>query len=270
MKKIPYNTTEKYINTKFTPGGTSKEDGFNCLSMCLDFCKNELDMQFEFGEKITGDITWKNLVELFKANPKKIFNEVEKHFLKHYEIIPPHQMRKGDLITIDDGGDRKVPCVFAGNNKILITTTKGVKVKSLKSIRITNAYRLREPKKVITKAVYRMGENPEDFELLDEESYGYDGDIDECEAATWIAAIGLIISLVTAVWAYYNQPDTLGKIDIGTQLNTRTTKEPLRVVYGVQRVAGNDVYISSMGDYHKYLYIIFNHYYKLHYGEVQY
>ena len=60
MKKLAYNTTDKYTNVKFNPKGISKKEGVNCLSGMLDFCKNELDLDYEFDDKILGDITWNN------------------------------------------------------------------------------------------------------------------------------------------------------------------------------------------------------------------
>jgi len=261
MKKLPYNITDKYTGINFNPEGISKEEGFNCLSMALDFCKEELDLDYEFDKNIIGDISWNNVVNLFRENPKEVFKEVEKHFLNYCEIIPPHQMKKGDVLSVDFGDNIKVPCVFVGNNKILVTTQKGVKVLSLKSKKIIDVYRLKESKKIITKVVYKLGDNPEDFELLEEDSYLYDGDIVKCDPGTWIAFIGLIISLITAIWAYFNQPDipdTPQEEERGLQLNTRSTKEPLKVIYGLQRVGGNDVYISTMGYHNKELYIIQN------------
>lgn len=259
MKKLPYNTTDKYTGIKFKENGISKDEGFNCLSMALDFCKEELDLDYDFDEKIIGDISWDNVVKLFHENPKEIFNELEKHFLNYCEIIPPHQMIKGDSLSVDFGDGIKVPCVFVGNNKVLVTTKKGVKVISLKGKKVIDVYRIKDPKKIITKAVYKMGENPKDFKLLEEESYLYDGDIAECDPGTWVAIISLIITLITSIWVYFNQPeitDTPQEEERGIQLNTRSTQEPVRVIYGLQRVGGNDVYISTMGYHNKELWII--------------
>jgi hypothetical protein len=132
MKKLPYNITDKYTGIKFKHDGISKDEGFNCLSMMLDFCKDELDLDYTFDKNIVGDISWENVVKLFHDNPKEVFVEVEKHLLNYYEIIPPHQMRKGDVLSVDTGDGVKIPCVFVGNSKILLTTKKGVKVYSLR------------------------------------------------------------------------------------------------------------------------------------------
>ena len=139
--------------------------------MCLDFCKSELDLPYDFKDNVTDNIAWKDLVNLFDKNPQEIFNEVEKHLKNWFDRIPPHTMRKGDILIIS-GGNRKTPSIFVGNNKILITTEKGVKVVSLKGIRIVDTYRARkEPRKITTKATYQMGEGPKDLELIDEESF---------------------------------------------------------------------------------------------------
>lgn len=261
MKKLSYNTTDKYTGIDFNPEGVSKEDGYNCLSLALDFCKEELDLDYNFDKNIIGDITWENIVKLFRDNPKDIFDEVERHLLNYVDIIPPHQMRKGDTLSVDCGDGRKIPCVFVGNNKILITTEKGVKVITLMGKKVVDVYRIKEPKKITTRAIYKLNELTDKLELIEEESYMYDGDVAECEGVTAIIAIiSAIISLIMAIWMYYNMPEIpdapAAEADKGIQLNTRSTQEPLKVVYGLQRVGGNDVYIATMGSKNKYLYIV--------------
>jgi len=279
MKKWDYKTTNKYTGLDYNPEGISKEDGYNCLSLCLDFCKNEYDMPYTFEDQITGDISWKNVVKLFKDNPKEVFKELERHFSNYYDIIPPHQMKKGDIIILDSGNGIKTPCVFAGGNKVLITRKEkvevalkkgdkpiaiknGIKVISLNGLNIFEVYRVREkPRKITTKAIYKLNDETDKLELIEEDSYLYDGEVAEC-VIDWafvgaIAAIvSLIISLITAIWAYFNQPETPDDLDIGRQINTRSTKEPLKVVYGLQKVGGNDVFMETRGDYHRDLYII--------------
>ena len=76
MKKLKYNVTDKYTGVKYNTSGKSKEDGYNCLGLCLDFCKNELDMPYTFEDQITGDITWENITKLFKDNPKEVFKSL--------------------------------------------------------------------------------------------------------------------------------------------------------------------------------------------------
>lgn len=278
VKKLKYNVTDKYTGSDFTSNGTSKDEGFNCLSLCLAFCKDELDMPYDFGDEIVDDISWDNLIDVFKDNPKRIFNELETYFLNYYDIIPPHEMRKGDVIVIDGGDNTKSPCVFVGNNKILVATkdklkvriknkddepisiNNGVKVVDLGGVNIFNVYRVRKkPRKITTKAVYKMGENPEDFELVEEESRLYDGDIAEC--ALPVAVVYIIKIIVAIIISYLvsliTQPDTDdGDADLGRTVNTRSTQESLKVVYGLQRVAGNDVFMETAGDYHRDLYII--------------
>ena len=71
--------------------------------------------------------------------------------------------------------------------------------------------------------------------------------------------VKLIISIILAgVLAGGFSSGTTPKPDVdpGLQLNTRSTKNPVRVVYGLQRVGGNDVYISTMGYHNNYLYVI--------------
>lgn len=276
-KKLKYNVTDKYTGLDFTSNGTSEAEGFNCLSLCLAFCKNELDMPYDFDDKIVDDISWDNLIDMFKNNPKRIFNELEHYFLNYYDIIPPHEMRKGDVIVIDNGDNTKSPCVFVGNNKILVATKEklkvkiknkdnefislknGVKVVDLNGIGIFNVYRVRKkPRKITTKAVYKMGENPEDLELIEEESYEYDGDIAECVLP--VAVVYLIKIIIAIAIAYIvsqmSKTDTLKKVDLGRTVNTRSTQESIKVVYGLQQVAGNDVFMETSGDYHMDLYII--------------
>ena len=270
MKKLKYNITDKYTGIKYNPNGVSKEEGYNCLSMCLDFCKNEFDMPYTFEDKITGDLSWKNITELFKDKPEEVFKELERHFSNYYKMILPHQMRKGDVIIIDNG-DIKMPCIYVGGNKILVTRKEkasirikdsddkpisikdGIKVVSLKGLKIYQVYRIKEEKKITTKAVYDL----DTLELIEEESYLYDGDIAECVDPFTIAyLIVAIISLIISIWMYFNIPEPPGDMDIGRVINTRSTKEPLKVVYGLQKVGGNDVFMHTSGDYHRDLYII--------------
>ena len=72
--------------------------------------------------------------------------------------------------------------------------------------------------------------------------------------------IGIIISMIVS-WALgaYDKPemdDPTPEAERGIQLNTRSTQAPLKVIYGLQRVGGNDVYISTLGSHNKELYII--------------
>ncbi len=234
MKKLKYNITDKYTGIKYNPNGVSKEEGYNCLSMCLDFCKNEFDMPYTFEDKITGDLSWKNITELFKDKPEEVFKELERHFSNYYKMILPHQMRKGDVIIIDNG-DIKMPCIYVGGNKILVTRKEkasirikdsddkpisikdGIKVVSLKGLKIYQVYRIKEEKKITTKAVYDL----DTLELIEEESYLYDGDIAECVDPFTIAyLIVAIISLIISIWMYFNIPEPPGDMDIGRVINT--------------------------------------------------
>ena len=52
MKKIPYNITEKYVKSKYNESGKSIEEGYNCLGLVVDFCKQELDLDYKFEDKI--------------------------------------------------------------------------------------------------------------------------------------------------------------------------------------------------------------------------
>ena len=44
--------------------------------------------------------------------------------------------------------------------------------------------------------------------------------------------------------------------DPGYKLNTRSTQEPVRIVYGTQKVGGNDVFTSTAGDNSEYLWVV--------------
>ena len=264
MKKLPYNTTDKYTGIKYNPEGISKEEGFNCLSMCIDFCKEEMGLDYNFDKNISGDIHWNNITKLFHSNPIKVFDEVEKYFLNYYDIIPPHKMRKGDLLVIDGGKNRKVPSVFVGNNKILSITDKGIKVVSLQGIRTYKVYRIRpQPRKITTKAIYKLNELTDKLELIEEESYIYNDDVAECGPVAWSVVkfilkivIALIISYFLGAFDRPEMDDPIPEADRGIQLNTRSSQAELKVVYGLQRVGGNDVYISTLGSHNKELYII--------------
>ena len=254
MKKTKYDTTNKYTGVDFKEDGVSKEDGYNCLSLAIDYCKKESNLDYNFEDDIIEGITWKNVVKQFNDNPKKIFNQLNNYFLNYYYKIPPHTMRKGDILIINGGEDgRKIPCIFVGNNKIILTTHKGVKVISLSNKIIYEVLRVKESEKIITKAAY----NIESGKLLEENSYIYDGENAECEPATialWVFRIFIVVmSYMMASSGSQRVPDLP---DTGMMANLRSTTTPIRVIYGLQRVGGNDVYISTVGSKNKYLWII--------------
>ena len=262
MKKLPYNTTDKYTKIGFNEEGVFKEDGFNCLSLVVDFCKSELDLDYNYDEKIVDNITWKNVFKLFNDNPDVVFEKVEKYFLNWFDSIPPHQMRKGDILIGKLQG-RKFPCVFVGNNKIMVAVRdKNVKVISLKGIPIINIYRPRkQPRNITTKAVYKMGDKPDNLELIEEEGYIYNGDIASCDPANIGAQIvlfiiSMIISYVMAEMAKPDEEYIPPEEKQGILVNTRSSQALIRVIYGLMRVGGNDVYISTMGSHNKELYIV--------------
>lgn len=69
--------------------------------------------------------------------------------------------------------------------------------------------------------------------------------------AVIMAVLSAVISKLLA-----KKPKTPTTEVEGLQLNTRSTQEPLRVVYGTQRVGGNDVYMTTKGSKNKTLWII--------------
>jgi len=137
---ISYNATARYTKSKYNKIGKSPEEGFNCLSVCLDWYKNVLGGNFEFTDSIAG-IDWNILVNEFHKNPHKIFNNVENELLKTFDIIPIKDIKKGDFVAFEDEKGILYPGVYAGNCQILTAYQNGVKVRHINSDRIIKAYR---------------------------------------------------------------------------------------------------------------------------------
>lgn len=75
---------------------------------------------------------------------------------------------------------------------------------------------------------------------------------------TWIA-IGLTVG--SLAYSYLTRPDEptipqLARAEAGLRLNTRSTQEIVRVVYGTMRVGGNDVFIGATGADQRYLWVV--------------
>ena len=106
--------------------------------------------------------------------------------------------------------------------------------------------------KIYNKVVY----NIDTWEVLEEDSYDYDGPVALCEPTTIAWIVYIIIQLVIAYLVYSSMdlnpegPDNSGA---GIKSNTRSTREPLRVVYGKHLVGGNDVWINTSGYHNKNL-----------------
>lgn len=78
-------------------------------------------------------------------------------------------------------------------------------------------------------------------------------------AATWIS-IGIFVA--STAYALLSRPDSPGtsdkdiRGDPGLRMNTRDTQEPIKVVYGLHRVGGNDVFFATSGTNNNYLWIV--------------
>lgn len=78
-------------------------------------------------------------------------------------------------------------------------------------------------------------------------------------ASTWIA-VGIFVA--STAYSLLTRPDSPGTSDRdvsgdpGLRVNTRDTQEPVKVVYGLQRVGGNDVYFGTSGTSNNYLWIV--------------
>jgi cell wall-associated NlpC family hydrolase len=120
--------------------GRTPEEGFNCLTICLDWYKNVLGGNYEFGDTIAG-IAWENLVKEFHKNPKDVFDRVEKELLNTFDIIPLAKIRKGDFIAFEDDYGKVCPAIYAGNNSVLAAYMDGVKIRRIKTERIKKIYR---------------------------------------------------------------------------------------------------------------------------------
>jgi len=81
-------------------------------------------------------------------------------------------------------------------------------------------------------------------------------------AKAYGAYIAVAVSVVSTAYGMLNRPDAPDTSpldqakDQGLKLNTRSTQEPIRVVYGTQKVGGNDVYLGTSGEDNKYLWIV--------------
>ena len=69
-------------------------------------------------------------------------------------------------------------------------------------------------------------------------------------------AIAMAISYIAAEMMKKSLPSAQADGFGGIKSNTRSTTEPVRVVYGTQRIGGNDVYMYTAGKENKYLYIV--------------
>jgi hypothetical protein len=68
----------------------------------------------------------------------------------------------------------------------------------------------------------------------------------------------LLVTLA-AMWIRYRQAQRMRREeapDLGLGVNSRSTEEVVRVIYGQMKVGGNDVYIGSSGDNNKNLWIV--------------
>ena len=93
--------------------------------------------------------------------------------------------------------------------------------------------------RIYNKIVYDI----ETWKVLDEEFFEYEGEVAECGASLVFFIVSIVISLVTAYLSYkaMDMPEIQSETG-GVKVNTKSTKEPLRIVYGRQKVGGNDVW----------------------------
>ena len=66
----------------------------------------------------------------------------------------------------------------------------------------------------------------------------------------WAIASWIVVGASTAYTLLKGKPKTKSMADAfdgGLRANTRSTQEPLKIVYGKMRVGGNDVYMTTTG-----------------------
>lgn len=99
-------------------------------------------------------------------------------------------------------------------------------------------------------------------EVLEEKSYDYNGPVVHCGGAS----IGYLVlqAIISAILSYAiseifgtdpKKPKYKGG-GSGIKANTRSTQESVKIIYGKQRVGGNDVYGTTLGQFNKYLYLV--------------
>lgn len=96
------------------------------------------------------------------------------------------------------------------------------------------------------------------WKVLDEDFFEYEGELAYCEPASiiyWIVYI--VITLITAYMSYKMATDAmdLDSESAGIKANTKTTREPLRIIYGTNRVGGNDVWGHTGSKHNKRLFL---------------
>jgi hypothetical protein len=80
-------------------------------------------------------------------------------------------------------------------------------------------------------------------------------------SVAWTTWVAIGITVASMAYSYLKRPGEPPKPDLsrmgaGMKVNSRSTQEPIRVVYGTQKVGGNIVYQETNGEDNNYFYMI--------------
>lgn len=82
-------------------------------------------------------------------------------------------------------------------------------------------------------------------------------------AATWWIWASLALTIASYAYSYFTQddskphmPDMPDTEDPGFKVNTRSTQEAIKIIYGQQVIGPNSVYVYTSGNSNKYLYMV--------------
>jgi hypothetical protein len=93
-------------------------------------------------------------------------------------------------------------------------------------------------------------------QIIEEDSYDYKGPVATAEPTTILFAFMAVMSMFMQYMQMQNM-DNMPDMELrGIEVNTRSSKEPIAILYGKRKIGGNDVYVNTGGEHSKDLWIV--------------
>lgn len=128
-----FQLTKKYTGSPYKLGGSSREEGFDCLSLMLSIAE---DHGVKVPETLEG-ANRENYAELWKSNRPKaiaIFLKLVKTFGTE---VPVGQMFAGDIVIAKTTVGETMIGIHAGDDMVMMVYTDvGVQIETLRNMKI--------------------------------------------------------------------------------------------------------------------------------------